>query len=163
MSAAASSDPEGGALTHHWEFGDGTTATGATVSKTYAQSWTYTVTLTVTDLAGAASTVTTTVTTTVNVVDVPPTATLVAPAGVRLGARFTLALTNASDVAPKDHAAGFSYQFDCGLGWFGSWTTSSSMSCPATWTTGTHNVRARVRDRWDYGHREYSKVISVTR
>jgi PKD repeat protein len=159
MSAAASSDPEGGALTYRWSFGDGTTATGATVAKTYAQSYRYTVTLTVTDNAGAISTASTTV----DVADVPPTATFVAPTAVRVGARYRLSLTNASDVAPKDHAAGFTYQFDCGQGWFSAWGTASSLSCPERWTPGTRNVRARVRDRHDYGWREYQKTISITR
>ncbi|MDQ3949595.1 MAG: PKD domain-containing protein [Gemmatimonadota bacterium] len=157
MSAAASSDPEGGALTYSWDFGDGTTATGATVAKTYANSRTYTVTLAVTDGAGASSTASSTVA----VADVPPTATFVAPTGIRVGATFTLSLTNAFDVSPKDHASGYAYGFDCGQGWFGAWTASSSVSCPAVWWAGTRTVRARVRDRWDYAHREYRKTISV--
>ncbi|XVQ83023.1 carbohydrate-binding protein [Microbispora siamensis] len=52
FSSAGSSDPEGGALTYSWNFGDGTTSTAANPSKTYTTNGTYTATLTVRDPQG---------------------------------------------------------------------------------------------------------------
>lgn len=46
---SGSSNPAGAALQFAWDFGDGTTATGATPSHTYADNGSYTVTLTVSD------------------------------------------------------------------------------------------------------------------
>jgi PKD repeat protein len=62
MSAAASSDPDGDALTYRWTFGDGTSATGVSVTHTYAQDGAYTVSLTATDVRGLETTITTTAT-----------------------------------------------------------------------------------------------------
>jgi PKD repeat protein len=62
LSGAASSDPDGDVLTYAWDFGDGTTGTGATPQHTYADNGNYIVTLTVTDPAGAEATTTTSVT-----------------------------------------------------------------------------------------------------
>ncbi|MCG5220801.1 PQQ-dependent sugar dehydrogenase, partial [Streptosporangium soli] len=62
FSAAGSSDPEGGALTYSWNFGDGGTSTQANPSHTYTAKGTYTPTLTVRDpqgLTGTASLVVT--------------------------------------------------------------------------------------------------------
>jgi PKD repeat protein len=51
--ASASTDPEGEPLTYHWDFGDGSTASGVTISHTYAVEGNYEVMLTVTDPRGA--------------------------------------------------------------------------------------------------------------
>ncbi|WP_433256908.1 carbohydrate-binding protein [Streptosporangium sp. CA-135522] len=62
FSSAGSSDPEGGALTYSWRFGDGGRSTQADPSHTYTVNGTYTPTLTVTDptgLTGTASVVVT--------------------------------------------------------------------------------------------------------
>jgi glucose/arabinose dehydrogenase/PKD repeat protein len=56
FSSAGSSDPEGGALTYSWAFGDGTTSTAANPTKTYSTNGTYTATLTVRDTAGLTGT-----------------------------------------------------------------------------------------------------------
>ncbi|MYW62561.1 S8 family serine peptidase [Streptomyces sp. SID8379] len=47
--AGASSDPDGSIASYAWDFGDGTTGTGAKPAHTYAKAGTYTVKLTVTD------------------------------------------------------------------------------------------------------------------
>ena len=60
MSGAASSDPDGDALTYLWSFGDGATGTGPNVSHTYVQDGNYNVRLIVRDVRGLADTVTTT-------------------------------------------------------------------------------------------------------
>jgi DNA/RNA endonuclease G (NUC1)/PKD repeat protein len=62
LSGAASSDPDHDVLTYAWDFGDGTTGTGATPQHTYADNGNYVVTLTVSDAAGAEATATTSVT-----------------------------------------------------------------------------------------------------
>jgi PKD repeat protein len=55
FSAAGSSDPDGSIVSYQWSFGDGTSASGATASKTYETPGTYTATLKVTDNAGLTS------------------------------------------------------------------------------------------------------------
>ncbi len=62
FSSAGSSDPEGGALTYSWAFGDGTTSTAANPTKTYAANGTYTATLTARDPQGATGTSSVTIT-----------------------------------------------------------------------------------------------------
>jgi PKD repeat protein len=52
FSGAGSSDPQGEALTYAWNFGDGSTGTGASPSHTYTAPGTYTVMLSVTNTSG---------------------------------------------------------------------------------------------------------------
>ncbi|MFI6759745.1 PQQ-dependent sugar dehydrogenase [Micromonospora sp. NPDC050417] len=56
FSSAGSSDPEGGALSYLWTFGDGTTSTSANPTKTYTANGTFTPTLRVTDPTGLSGT-----------------------------------------------------------------------------------------------------------
>jgi len=62
FSGGGSTDPDGSIVSWTWTFGDGTTATGATVSHTYSAAGTKTVNLTVKDSAGLTSSVTRNVT-----------------------------------------------------------------------------------------------------
>jgi len=76
FSSAGSSDPEGGALTYLWNFGDGTTSTAANPTKTYATNGQRTATLTVTDPGGRTGNATVVIT----VGNTAPTVTLSTPA-----------------------------------------------------------------------------------
>ena len=51
--AAASADPDGSIASYSWNFGDGSSGTGVTASRTYVAAGTFTVVLTVTDNRGA--------------------------------------------------------------------------------------------------------------
>ncbi|MGC4879234.1 PQQ-dependent sugar dehydrogenase [Micromonospora sp. DT43] len=80
FSSAGSSDPEGGALSYLWTFGDGTTSTAANPTKTYTTDGTYSPTLKVTDPTGLSGTASLVVT----VGNTAPTVTLTTPADGQL-------------------------------------------------------------------------------
>jgi uncharacterized delta-60 repeat protein len=67
---SASADPDGTIVSHEWDFGDGSAATGAVSSHSYATAGTYTAKLTVRDDYGLTSATTQTIT--VNAPFVPP-------------------------------------------------------------------------------------------
>jgi PKD repeat protein len=66
FTGTGSTDPEGGALSYTWAFGDGTTGSGSSVAKTYSTYGTFTAVLTVTDPGGLTDAASTTITVTTN-------------------------------------------------------------------------------------------------
>ncbi|WP_410809347.1 PQQ-dependent sugar dehydrogenase [Micromonospora sp. 067-2] len=95
FSSAGSSDPEGGALSYLWTFGDGTTSTAANPTKTYTTNGTYTPTLKVTDPTGLSGTASLVIT----VGNTAPTVSLTLPANGQL---FTFGDTVPFQVSVSD-------------------------------------------------------------
>ena len=56
LDGSASYPAVGSMVSYHWDFGDGSTGTGATVSHVYSKAWTYAITLTVVDEGGGIGT-----------------------------------------------------------------------------------------------------------
>jgi len=56
LDGSASRPAVGSMVSYHWDFGDGSTGTGASVSHVYSTSWTYIITLTVVDEGGGVGT-----------------------------------------------------------------------------------------------------------
>jgi glucose/arabinose dehydrogenase len=117
-----SSDPEGGALSYAWDFGDGYQATGATATHTYATSGSFTAQVTVTDSGGLHDIATKTITVGTNA----PTITSMT---VRITDRDTGALLS-------------KYRVGDNLDYSAAGTTSTGASLPASafaWSMTIHH------------------------
>jgi PKD repeat protein len=135
--ASDSYDPDGTIVKYTWNFGDGTNATGMTVTHSYTDDGTYTVTLTVTDNDGATASYNATKT----VLNRPPVASFTASAiTVFTGEVIQF---NASESYDPDGTIE-SYRWDFGDG------TKITTSIPIvnhTYTTGgIYNVTLTVID-----------------
>ncbi len=127
---ATSTDPQGGTLTYTWDFGDGGTATGATVGHAYATQGTFTATVTARDPAHLTATGTTTVTVTAQ----PPTGAgiQVSPASPYAGIPAALAST-----AVDPQGSTFTHAWT-----FGDGGTGTGSPTAHTWAaTGTYHVQ----------------------
>lgn len=152
----ASSDPDGDDLTYHWNFGDGTSGSGATPSHTYQATGTYTVQLTVTDERGASSDP---AGTSADVQNVGPAVTAGAdtsgPVGmpVAIGATFT-----------DDDGAPWRYAIDWGDGTTDDGTRGNAGAITATHTyaaEASYRVRVTVTDRFDVAASDSLRVTAT--
>lgn len=147
--SATGADEDGDAVSFTWEFGDGATASGSSVTHAFANEGTYVVRATAVDAYGAHGG---SRTTQVTVTNAPPSGTLVVPEEpVKHGEPFVVAVANVTDPSPADAAAGFEYAFRCpNDADFGPWseptTGGAETTCVAT-TLGDNEVAARIRDR----------------
>jgi PKD repeat protein len=132
--ATGSSDPDGTVTSYSWDFGDGSTGTGATAAHSYTAGGTYQVQLSVTDSGGATG-----------VVSRPVTA--VAPANQPPSASFS---SSVSGLAASFDATGSSdpdgtiasYAWD-----FGDGSTGTGATPTHTYTAdGTYPVQLTVTD-----------------
>ena len=85
INGTGSSDADGTIQSYVWNFGDGSTATGASVSHTYSQDGAFAVTLTVTDNDG----LTATSTSTVQIANVAPTISALPNRAILQGETYT--------------------------------------------------------------------------
>ena len=127
-------DESGGSLTYGWDFGDGNTGSGTSVSHTYAASGTYDVTVTVTNSVGGSATESISI----NVSDVP------VPTGVAINASSLTVIEGTSidftGSATDSTSTSLTYAWD-----FGDGTTGSGESVSHTFTqSGTYTVTLTV-------------------
>ncbi|HEU5183560.1 MAG TPA: Ig-like domain-containing protein [Gemmatimonadaceae bacterium] len=142
----ASTDPDGNTpLTYTWDFGDGTAATGAMPSHTYATDGVYTVTLVVTDALGLASAP---ATATATIANIAPVVNAGANVFVRLGDALSLS-SSFSD--PGENDGPWAYVVDWGDGTSSSGTAltqSSPLAASHVYAAvGTYTVRVTVTDK----------------
>ena len=169
FNASASTDPDlavsgfGEALTYSWNFGDGTTSTLASPTKTFADNGAYNVLLTVTDKFGWPRTLART-TTIGNIAPVPNFVARTATT-VRVGESVTFGASG-TDIGVKDAPWTFTYDWADGTTYAGTVTVLPAASRPLlrakSWSTpGTYVVTLSIRDK-DGSIGSASITITVT-
>ncbi|OUE27402.1 PKD domain-containing protein [Clavibacter michiganensis] len=118
LDGRGSSDPDGTIASWAWEFGDGTTGTGASIAHPYAKAGTYTVALTVTDDKGATGRTTASVTVTAPPVNQAPVAAFTSSVA---GLVASLDASTSSD--PDGTVASYAWAFGDGTTGAGRTTT----------------------------------------
>jgi PKD repeat protein len=133
LNATGSTDPDGSIASYSWNFGDGTTGTGATTSHIYPATGTYQVTLTVTDNGGAAASITKPVT--VSAANVAPVAAFTSTT-----AGLTVNVNGTGSADPDGSIASYAWNFGDGSTGTGSTATRSYAAA------GTYAVTLTVTD-----------------
>lgn len=131
----ASDDPDGTIVSYAWQFGDGSSGTGASVGHTYAEAGSYEVTLRVTDDQGATNEVSSTVTVTAPIPNAPPNAAFSTTAS-------TLDITVDGRASSDTDGAIAAYAWDFGDGTSAAGPTASHRYS----TAGSYQVRLTVTD-----------------
>jgi len=137
FNGSRSSDPDGGALTYAWDFGDGTSGNGVRPTHTYATPGTYTVQLTVTDEMGTeCSTDTDDITVFINQ---PPVASAGPDQSICLGDMAQFDGSNSTD----PEGTSLTYTWD-----FGDGSTGEGAKPAHTYSqSGIYNVVLTVTDQ----------------
>lgn len=135
VDATGSTDSDGTITSYAWNFGDDSTATGATATHSYATAGTYPVTLTVTDNSGA-STVTTR---TVQASDPPAN---MAPTAAFSYQATPLALTTDASASADSDGTVTGYSWNFGDGSTGTGVTAAHSYA----TAGSYDVTLTVTD-----------------
>ena len=129
-----SSDPQGELLTYAWNFGDGTTGTGAISTHAYTAPATYTVSLTVTNT----SNLTATTSTTTAILGQNPAANVGGPYTGDIGTIISFSGIGSND--PQGEALTYAWSF-------GDGATATGISPTHAYTTlGTYTVSLTVTD-----------------
>ena len=136
FSGSGSTDAEGPIASYAWTFGDGTSGSGAAVSKTYAAAGTFTVTLTVTDSGGLTNSSTRAVT--ITVPNTAPVAVIGGATGGLTGASLSFSGSGSTDA--EGPIASYAWTF--GDGTSGSGATVNKTYAAA----GTFTVTLTVTD-----------------
>jgi PKD repeat protein len=131
-----STDPDGSIVTFSWDFGDGTSATGATASHAYTAEGSYNVTLTVTDNDGAMDSASTTVT--VGSGNLAPVADAGGPYSSMAGVEIQFDGSGSND--PDGSIVAYKWEF-------GDGSESTDLNPTHSYATaGTYNVTLTVYD-----------------
>lgn len=156
---SASSDPDNNLpLSYSWNFGDGTTGTGATPSHTYAANGTYTATLTVTDARGGVSSPSNA---TVTIANVPPTVNAGTGGSIPVGAVFAES-ASFSDPNPADFPWSYTIQWGDGSSESGTRNDFSPITGGHAYgAEGSYTIRVSVTDK-DGGTGTSTRAITAT-
>lgn len=158
MNSAGTVDAEGDSIRYAWDFGDGSTSTSASPSRTYVAPGTYTIVLTATDVWGKSGTATRQVTITEPAGNNAPTAVIASGTCTT----FTTCQMSAAGSSDPDTAGGDgirNYVWSWGDGTPDTTGTSASQSHVFP-VAGTYTVTLRVLDRW--GRASAPVTTSVT-
>jgi PKD repeat protein len=135
FNGSASTDSDGTIASYAWNFGDGTTATGATASHTYASAGSYTVALTVTDNGGATGSTANSVTVSAAPPNQPPVAAFTSTTS-----GLTASVNGSSSSDPDGTIASYAWTF-------GDGGTATGAAASHTYTAaGTYTVTLTVTD-----------------
>ena len=135
MDGTGSTDPDGTIVSYAWDFGDGTTGTGATPTHAYSAAGVYTVTLTVTDNDGLTASATTTATI---VVPAPPVADAGGPYSADVG--IAILFDGSASMDPDGTIVSYTWDFGDGT------TGSGQQALHAYGVPGTYTVVLTVVD-----------------